>query len=126
MFRAGNLKSGGPGRLFRPPNLFFLSSPRFIPDKTDHASVLSKRLYFGIRVRLAACGCLFSLCLSASRGQAGEVMRDFFDRTKLFWTTEIVRRREESEEPVEHMTEKVLDAKDRICANQCALQNLLV
>lgn len=34
-------------------------------------------------------------------------MRDFFDRTKLFWTTEIVRRREESEEPVEHMTEKV-------------------
>lgn len=41
--------------------------------------------------------------------QAGEVMRDFFDRTKLFWTTEIVRRRERTVEAVEHMTEKVSD-----------------
>eukprot|EP00903_Cladosiphon_okamuranus_P016175 g14926.t1 len=40
--------------------------------------------------------------------QAGEVMRDFFDRTKLFWTTEIVRRREASEQPVEPLTEKEL------------------
>ncbi|CAM9917117.1 unnamed protein product [Laminaria digitata] len=35
-------------------------------------------------------------------------MRDFFDRTKLFWTSEIVRRREESAVPVERMTEKEL------------------
>lgn len=36
-------------------------------------------------------------------------MRDFFDRTKLFWITEIVRRREEAaqEGELKHMTEKV-------------------
>lgn len=38
-------------------------------------------------------------------------MRDFFDRTKLYWTTEIVRRREASEGPVTPMSEKVTRKK---------------
>lgn len=42
--------------------------------------------------------------------QAGEMMRDFFDRTKLYWTTEIIRRREEAAKQgdVKRMTEKEL------------------
>lgn len=42
--------------------------------------------------------------------QAGEVMRDFFDRTKIFWTEEVIRRREQQAEggvEVEHLMEKV-------------------
>lgn len=60
-----------------------------------HSRSLGFVLYFGV--------------FFAGGTQAGEMMRDFFDRTKLYWTTEIIRRREEAAKQgdVKRMTEKV-------------------